>query len=142
MGVVPRPLWSRAATIGPACLMGTFAKPFLTSPHGLHILLAGVFTGFLPCGLVYGYLTLAASASNIRDGLLTMAFFGAGTTPLLILTGTGASLISHAARRRLLRISAACVALTGLISIARGVLFFHFIPAPETVRCLLCGQLR
>jgi hypothetical protein len=29
--------------------------------------------------------------------------------------------------------------LTGLISIARGLLFVQLVPAPEVVRCALCG---
>ena len=102
-------------------------------------LLAGVLTGFLPCGLVYGYLALASSSASIRDGLLTMCLFGAGTGPLMILAGTGASLVSHAARRNLMRISAACVVLTGLISIVRGALFIQLTPAPQAIRCLFCG---
>ena len=95
------------------CLAGTFVGPFLNSPRLSNVLLAGVLTGFLPCGLVYGYLALASSSASIRDGLLTMCIFGAGTGPLMILAGTGASLLSHGRRRNLLRISAVCVVLTG-----------------------------
>ena len=80
-----------------------------------------------------------SSSANIWDGLLTMSLFGAGTAPLMILAGTGSSLVSHAARRNLLRISAVCVGLTGVISIVRGILFVQTTAAPEVVRCLLCG---
>jgi hypothetical protein len=38
-----------------------------------------------------------------------------------------------------LRISAACILLTGLISIARGLLFVRLFQAPEVVRCALWG---
>ena len=69
-----------------------------------------------------------------------MSLFGAGTAPLMILAGVGGSLLSQAARRNLLRISAICVTLTGLISIARGILFVQFPGAPEVVRCVLCGS--
>jgi uncharacterized protein len=140
LGIVPRQLRPHFFSgSGAPCLAGTFVGPFLTSPHLVNVLLAGVLTGFLPCGLVYGYLALASSSANIRDGLLTMCLFGAGTGPLMILTGTGASLLSHGARRNLLRVSAVCVALTGLISIVRGILFIQITPAPEVVRCLFCG---
>jgi sulfite exporter TauE/SafE len=125
---------------GLPCLAGSFVGPFLASPHWSDVLLAGVFTGFLPCGLVYGYLALASSAANVLGGALTMCLFGAGTAPLMILAGVGGSVLSHAARRNLLRISAVCVTLTGLISIARGVLFVQFPGAPEVVRCVLCGS--
>jgi sulfite exporter TauE/SafE len=68
-----------------------------------------------------------------------MALFGAGTGPLMILAGAGGSLLSHVARRNVLRVSAACILFTGLISIARGLLFVQLIEAPEVVRCALCG---
>ena len=57
----------------------------------------------------------------------------------MILSGTSASLISHASRHRVLKISAVCVGLTGLISVVRGILFVQRLPAPEVVRCIFCG---
>jgi sulfite exporter TauE/SafE len=140
LGILPRRLWTRRAGGSTPCLAGTFVGPFLTSSRLADVLLAGVFTGFLPCGLVYGYLALASSSANVVDGLLTMSLFGAGTAPLMILAGVGGSLVSHASRRHLMRVSAVCVALTGLISIARGVLFVQFPGAPEVVRCMLCAS--
>ena len=99
-------------------------------PHGRrgwsNVLLAGILTGFLPCGLVYGFLALASSSASIFHGLLTMAAFGAGTAPIMILTGAGGSLLSHSSRRHLLRVSAICVIVTGLISLARGIMFVQF----------------
>jgi sulfite exporter TauE/SafE len=140
LGLIPRRFWPAPAGGGSPCLAGTFVGPFLASRALLDVLLAGVFTGFLPCGLVYGYLALASSSADMLQGLLTMALFGAGTAPLMIFTGLGSSLLSHAARRHLLQISAACVTLTGLISIVRAFLFVRFPGAPEVVRCLLCGS--
>jgi sulfite exporter TauE/SafE len=124
---------------GPLCLAGTFVGPFLRSPKSSDVLLAGIFTGFLPCGLVYGFLALASSSASIPQGLLTMALFGAGTGPLMILAGAGGSLLSHVGRRNVLRVSAACILLTGFISLARGLLFVQLFEAPEVVRCALCG---
>lgn len=139
LGVVPRRYWSKFAGGGSVCLAGTFVGPFLASPSWSHVLVAGVLTGFLPCGLVYGYLALASSSASIWTGLLTMSVFGAGTGPLMILSGTGGSLISHASRGKFLKISACCVGVTGLISIVRGILFVQLTPAPEVVRCIFCG---
>jgi sulfite exporter TauE/SafE len=138
-GWVPRRLWPTGATGGSICLAGTFVGQYLLSPRWSHAFLAGVFTGFLPCGLVYGFLALASSSGNVWRGLLTMSLFGAGTAPLMILAGTGGALLSYATRRSLLKVSAVCVSLTGLISIARGILFVQTAAAPEVVRCLLCG---
>ena len=140
LGVVPRRFWPKlVGGGGSVCLAGSFVGPFLTSPRASHVLLAGVLTGFLPCGLVYGYLALATSSANIRDGLLTMSLFGAGTGPLMILAGAGSALLSQTSRRNLLKISAVCVSLTGLISITRGILFVQLSTAPEIARCVLCG---
>ena len=61
---------------GTPCLAGTFVGPFLTSPGWTNVLLAGILTGFLPCGLVYGFLTLASSSASVVHGLLTMLAFG------------------------------------------------------------------
>jgi sulfite exporter TauE/SafE len=68
-----------------------------------------------------------------------MALFGAGTGPLMMLAGTGGSLLSHIGRRNVLRVSACCILLTGCVSIARGLLFVQLVDAPEVVRCALCG---
>jgi sulfite exporter TauE/SafE len=100
--------------------------------------LAGVFTGLLPCGLVYAYLALATSAGGLWQGWLTMACFGLGTVPLMVLAGSGGSLLSIASRRRVLRVAAICVIVTGLISIARGATAMHRPGTNVTGSCPLC----
>lgn len=85
-----------------------------------HVFLAGLFTGFLPCGLVYAYLALAASTADLLHGWATMAVFGAGTIPAMVLAGAGGQLLSLAARRRLFQVAAFCVILTGVLTIDRG----------------------
>ena len=91
--------------------------------------MAGTPTRFLPCGLVYGFLTLAGSTSSVLHSLLTISAFCLGTAPIVILTGVSGSLVSHSARRQLLRASAACILVTGVISLVRGIMFIKF---PET----------
>ncbi len=138
LGFLPRGLLGSIKLGGTPCLAGTFVGPFLTSPGWLNVLLAGVLTGFLPCGLVYGFLTLASSSASILQGLLTMCAFGAGTAPIMILTGAGGSLLSHSARRHLLRVSAVCVLLCGLVSLARGVAYVQFRATAEAASCPFC----
>jgi sulfite exporter TauE/SafE len=143
-GVVPR-RWRRVvgagsnATVGPACLTGGLIGAFLRAPGWGSIFLAGVFTGFLPCGLVYGFLALACSTASFTAGLATMAAFGLGTVPLLVLTGTGVSLVSIVTRRRLLRAAAWCVVLAGLVSLARGALALTAETAAGPPPCPACG---
>jgi len=139
LGLVPRRLASNRPSGGSLCLARSFVGPFLASSRWTDVLLAGVLTGFLPCGLVYGFLALASSSASLSAGLIIMILFGAGTAPLMILAGAGASLLSYARRQSLLRISAVCVCLTGLVSIARGVFFLQIWGVPEVARCMLCG---
>jgi hypothetical protein len=128
--------WPSGAGIG--CLMGGLVGAFLRDRRWSHVFLAGVFTGLLPCGLVYAFVALAASTSDLMGGLVTMAAFGVGTMPLMVLTGSGSTLFSLAGRRRLLYIAAWCVLLTGLLSIARGVGFLQLSAGAPAAGCPLC----
>jgi sulfite exporter TauE/SafE len=113
--------WRRVPTAAGFCpATGLFAS-FLTAPGVWNAFFAGLLTGFLPCGLVYAYLALAAGTGNLWQGAAIMALFGAGTAPLMILTGVGTALLSVKTRSRLLRLAAACVVVTGLITVGRGV---------------------
>ena len=117
-GVLPL---AKADWIAPnSCAAAGWLKSLLLSPNKLSALLAGVFTGFIPCGLVYGFLAVAAATGDVKRGWLVMTTFGAGTMPLLLLTGCGATLISVATRIHILRLAAWCIVVTGVISIARG----------------------
>lgn len=46
----------------------------------------GLALGFLPCGLLYGTLGLAAAAPGPASGALVMLLFGLGTVPALMMT--------------------------------------------------------
>lgn len=123
---------------GVSCLAGDFFATFLKSP-GLHnVFLAGLFTGMLPCGLVYGFLALAASSGDLLVGAGLMVAFGLGTAPVMILTGCGSSLLSLAARKHIYRIAAWCVILTGLISIARGAGYVELPGWFAAAGCPMC----
>jgi uncharacterized protein len=126
------------ADAGFGCLMGGLVGTFLRDRRLSSVFLAGVFTGLLPCGLVYAYLALAATAGDLFVGLATMTAFGLGTVPLMVLAGSGSTLVSLASRRRLLQLAAWCVVLTGLVSIARGVSFFELSGGTTPASCPLC----
>lgn len=134
-GVAASPVPGNA---GVGCLMGGMVGAFLRDRRIGHVFLAGVFTGLLPCGLVYAYVALAASSSDLFGGMATMAAFGVGTMPLMILTGTGSSLLSLAGRRRMLTMAAWCVVLMGVLSLARGVGFLQLPPGAPAASCPLC----
>jgi sulfite exporter TauE/SafE len=134
--LIPRARWLTEGS-GGSCAAGSFVGPFLGSSHWYHVFLAGVFNGFLPCGLVYGYLALASASASLTRGLLTMAAFGAGTVPLMVLAGVGSSFLSFAARRRMFRVAGVCVLLTGVLAVGRGLLFWK---AGDSTTCPACGS--
>ena len=97
--------------------------------------LAGLATGFLPCGLLYGMLANAASTSDLLTGGLTMAVFGLGTAPVMVLTGFGGSLLGVAQRRRLFQAAGWCVVITGAITLVRGI---YGLQPGQIPGCPLC----
>ncbi|MCC7476422.1 MAG: sulfite exporter TauE/SafE family protein [Pirellulales bacterium] len=136
LGLVRFPYrWLVPAT---SCMAAQWLKTLLTSPGHANALLAGVFTGFIPCGLVYGFLAYAASTGNIFRGWLIMAAFGLGTAPLMMLTGIGGAMLTHSARVRALRIAAWCVVVTGILSIARGAGYGDWFGTGTPAGCPLC----
>jgi sulfite exporter TauE/SafE len=114
-------------------------KTLLTSPRLTGAFLAGVFTGFIPCGLVYAFLATAASSGDVVRGWLVMVTFGAGTVPLLVIAGCGGTVMSVATRSRVLKIAAWCVVVTGAISIARGIGYMELSSASAKGSCPFCN---
>ncbi len=105
------------------CLTAGFLAQFLQGGSTGAAFIAGVLTGFLPCGLVYSFLALAASSGNVLHGLVIMAAFGAGTVPVMVATGTGFSMASVSVRRQLIKVAAVCVLMTGMMTVGRGIAF-------------------
>lgn len=120
------------------CLAASFFAPLLKGRGWGASFLAGMFTGMLPCGLVYANLALAASSGELWQGAATMAVFGLGTMPLLVAFGAGTSLLTLATRQRVLRLAAWCVVIVGLLSIARGVGYLSLPGSTEKPHCPFC----
>jgi sulfite exporter TauE/SafE len=55
----------------------------------------GLIWGWLPCGLVYSVLLLAATTTDPLAGGLVMIAFGFGTMPAMIATGMSASRLAQ-----------------------------------------------
>lgn len=122
---------------GGGCPGGAAFRGLLAARGLVDVFVAGLFTGLLPCGLLYGMLALAGSTGDVVAGLLTMAVFGLGTVPAMVATGLGGSLLGVAARRRIHAVAAWCLVLTGLVSLARGAGFLSFTAEPPA-GCPLC----
>lgn len=66
--------------------------PVETIPQALGL---GLVWGWLPCGLVYSVLLLAATTTDAAAGGLVMIAFGIGTMPAMIATGVSASKVAQ-----------------------------------------------
>jgi len=94
-----RPLYARLGRLPPSW-----------RPAGL-----GLLWGFMPCGLVYSVLLLAATGGDALAGAATMLSFGLGTLPaLLALTVGGSALGRRLAAPRLRRIAGIAVLATAI----------------------------
>lgn len=60
--------------------------------------LFGMVWGWLPCGLVYAALALAATTGNIGNSALTMLFFGLGTLPAVMGVGIMTGILTRLSR--------------------------------------------
>ncbi len=86
-------VWNRIAPAAKGLL------PVTSAPKALGL---GLLWGWLPCGLVYSVLLLAATTTNVAAGALVMVSFGLGTMPAMVATGVSASkLAGFMSRRRL-----------------------------------------
>jgi len=63
----------------------------------------GMIWGWLPCGLVYAALTVAATAGNEYRGALTMLAFGVGTLPAVVGVGIMTNLMVRLSSMRRFR---------------------------------------
>lgn len=84
----------------------------------------GIFNGFLPCPLVYGFLLAAAASGSPVKGGLVMLTFGLGTIPAMFFLGGLGELITPNFRARLNRFPGYLIVIFGLIILARGILPF------------------
>lgn len=81
---------------------------------------AGAVWGWVPCGLVYGMLPLAAASGGVASGALVLAAFGAGTLPGLLLAGRAAQALATVRRTPWVRHAAGlAIVAMGLAGLAR-----------------------
>ena len=75
--------------------LGRKLIPVQTLTHGY---LFGMVWGWIPCGLVYSTLALAATTGDVVKSTLTMLFFGLGTLPAVMGLGIMASSLARLAK--------------------------------------------
>ena len=111
-------LWSRIAPVAQRLV------PVTNVPRAFGL---GLVWGWLPCGLVYSVLLIAATSTQPIQGAFVMIAFGLGTLPAMLLTGLGAANVSAFMRRRETRLG------MGLLIISLGVLTIA-VPASRLLR--------
>ncbi len=109
------------AGLGGSLVAATLRK-VLQAPGSAAPLAFGVFNGFLPCPLVYAFLAQATSTAGTLSGLLTMAAFGLGTFPAMLMIGGIGGALGPLARRRGVWLAGSFILLLGLMTLGRGVL--------------------
>ncbi len=124
-----------------SCQAAAAFRTILTSPNLTAVFLAGVATGFLPCALIYAYLALAARSGSLLIGTLLMVAMGAGTAPLMILSGLGMSSVRLTTRQQILKVAAILVLATGVTSIVRGGIYLYASPGGVPQSCPMCNSV-
>ena len=79
--------------------------------------LLGAMTIFIPCGTTIAMEALAISSGNAISGMLIMAVFVLGTTPLFFGVGSLTSVLSDKFRSRFLKLAAVLVMYLGISSL-------------------------
>lgn len=103
-------LWSKIAPIARSLV------PVTTLPRALGL---GLLWGWLPCGLVYSALLVAATSVEPATGAMIMSAFGIGTLPAMIATGLGAARLSLWMRQRGTRVGLGLlIVVLGLLTVA------------------------
>jgi len=106
-----RPLWRR---------IEPFARRMLPVDSNAKALGAGLAWGWIPCGLVYSMLVLAAASGSAAQGALVLAAFGLGTMPNLIAAGLAAQRLVAVRRTPWVRRTAgALIVALGVAGLAR-----------------------
>ena len=128
MGILPPVEMALASIMGnnsPMTRMrGLFGKRSFFSTLTL-----GILWGFLPCGLVFAMLVVAARTQTIWGGALTMLAFGLGTVPTLLGFGLAANILSPKLRGGLTKFAALLIMLFAVQTILRGLAVANLIPS-------------
>lgn len=86
----------------PSFYFGKITSFLFKNPQGVSGYLLGIVLGFLPCGFLYGALSLTTSLENHLVAALGMTIFGIATIPSLFLTACGSQLFFYKLNLKLL----------------------------------------
>jgi len=102
--------WSKLAPIRTKML------PVDSFPKALGL---GLIWGLLPCGLVYAAIALSLAASSVAHAAMTMAAFGLGMVPMLVLSAAAAAALKNRLKKTYGReLTALVLIVSGAVTLA------------------------
>jgi len=127
---IGRKLWPKLAPLGRRLL------PVKSLPRGFAF---GMVWGWMPCGFVYSVLLIATLQLDAAQGALTMAAFGLGTAPALLIASFGAQRLKGFASRPAARnLAGAVLVLSAMLTFA-GPWVEHQLPGLHAWLPFDCG---
>jgi sulfite exporter TauE/SafE len=117
---IGRRVWPRLAPLGRRLL------PVATLPRAFAF---GMLWGWMPCGFVYTVLLIATLQVNALDGAMTMAVFGIGTAPALLMASFGAQRFAAFAAKAATRQAAGSLLLLSALLTFMGPSLVQLLPA-------------
>ena len=128
-----RLIWPKVAPLGRRFF------PVTTWPRAFAF---GMVWGWMPCGFVYSVLLIATLQMDATVGALTMAAFGVGTVPALLVTAFGAQRLQWVVTRPATRVVAGIVLLLSAVLTSVGPWLGHSAPALQAWLPFDCGIAR
>ena len=114
-----RRLWLRLAPLGRRLI------PITNLPRAFAF---GMVWGWMPCGFVYTVMIIATLQLDALRGALTMAAFGLGTAPALLITALGARHLTGFAARPIAKHIAGSLLLVSAMLTLTGPWLVHTMP--------------
>jgi sulfite exporter TauE/SafE len=130
---IGRRVWPKLAPLGRRLL------PVASLPRAFAF---GMLWGWMPCGFVYTVLLIATLQLDALDGAITMAAFGLGTAPALLMTAFGAQRLTAFAARTGIRHAAASLLVVSAVLTLIGPWFVHLLPGLHSWLPFDCGAHR
>ena len=81
----------------------------------------GLLTPLLPCGLLYSMFVMVAASGNAVNGAVTMALFGIGIVPSLVIVGFVSTFFRFRLRVWGDKLAAVMIVVMGIIMVMRGL---------------------
>jgi len=126
---VPSGLAPPASGLSPSGegLLASLFRQFFREPTPAGAFVLGLATGFLPCPIVIGFLSLSVTSGSVLTGIATMAAMGVGTVWSLLLLGLSGHVLTLRVRRRGAAVAGAVLIVLGAATALRGTETFHHL---------------